>query len=380
MKTINNLLKFKKRVLSIILMFILLSSCVVNRNDTYYRHRAYVLEQTKVLTKDNDNNLYAETFPKATRLLKYKHDSPRKPVFAVFYDGEHRMNYRGSTANSHFVFVNMCSGDNFYRYIIKIYDKDFCEQKTIRFENNEVAKDLVCSENNLYVSILNKETKICCLKKYDLFNWEETVLIDNLDRVASFYNEEIHLFFDEDFAMRKYGEKTLLFRKEQGNIKTIFCDLIKASLVDNLVTIYGESSHSYSSVDYYSNCFYEKAYLIDNDLLFATFNYSPNEECPHKTSHCICGIKESYLFSYNLVSEDISLISKFQVGSFLIDYDLTEVEYYKNGALYKNDMLFRECEIIKPGDKEKTNIFDYKYYGDTNYGYVTYYEEDFYGI
>ena len=90
---------------------------------------------------------------------------------------------------------------------------------------------------------------------------------------------------------------------------------------------------------------------------------------------CICSLEESYLYKYDLSSNELSLIKQFDKGTFLIDYDLNEYKYYKDGGLFINDVLFRECENIYPEYEEHLTSDD-KY---IDY-YFSYYNGEFYGI
>ena len=120
--------------------------------------------------------------------------------------------------------------------------------------------------------------------------------------------------------------------------------------------------------------FYQRAFLINNKLVFAICKRSSEKQ---RTCHssCVCSLEESYLFEYDLSSNELSLIKQFDPGTFLIDYDLTGYKYYYNAGLYINDIFIRECEDVYPEYVEH-------YSGDTwpKFYYPSYYNGEFYGV
>ena len=101
----------------------------------------------------------------------------------------------------------------------------------------------------------------------------------------------------------------------------------------------------------------------------------------YQFDNCFCGFKKSYLYIYDLKTNELTLIKEFGNRTFLIDYDLDGAKYYYNGCLYVNDALYRECEKIESYELEEIGAFDSFGVSDArlNY-YISYYNGEFYGI
>ena len=135
--------------------------------------------------------------------------------------------------------------------------------------------------------------------------------------------------------------------------------------------------------DYVFNKFYRNCFLIDNHILFAVYRDLLNKECLGKkrSDPCVCSLGESYLYCFDLETRELHLVNKYPKGTFLIDYDLNNVEYYYDGELYINNIAYRQCEIITPGESEKIRMdYSFSSMDEKGHYYLSYYKGEFYGI
>lgn len=246
------------------------------------------------------------------------------------------------------------------------------------FDIKKKIRDIACSNAYLYICIENKEDGVVNLLRYDCENDNLVVAEDNIQENSAYEDDDIHLFFATyNFGVYKrfigkYLEKTRLI----GSYDTFFTDRIKLDLTsENICIKCNEINYEFRN-EYSFTDLYKKVYLIDNQLLFATYRNVNNSFCASDDSwHCICGLRESYLYKFDLLTNTLSLIKQFDSGTFLVDYDLENVQYYYNGGLYINDNLHRNCEILKPIENDShhrsSDIADYN---------ISYYHGEFYGI
>lgn len=338
-----------------------------------YHHRPHYLYQADVIFEDNEGNKVFSDERKR-KVGVYVPDDPDYNQGLYIKNAGHT-NYERAVANSKYLIIMLSYPEVPNYYFIMVFDKSYNVIKTINFEDYEKVQDIACTDNNLYILLKNRESEKLSLLKYGFDSDLISTLIDDLANSKSYQDDDVHLFFMDYWyyvSIYKYeNSKTRLFMLE-GHCKTDKVDLCLSN--NGKYVIVNNEGKEYSAkidlnISYY---FYSKAYLIDNHLVFAIFKESGIHQCGY--SGCICSLQESYLYKYELISNELTLIKQFDKGTFLIDYDLDGYKYYRDGGLYINDVLFRECENIYPEYVEHLTNEKKMYY------YFSYYNGEFYGI
>ena len=353
----------------------LLNSCCLSEK---YDHQKYFFEQDDVLFEDNNGNLYFEAIVKGNRFCNYSliEEKGYRYIDNNFFDEDNQnFSYGFSVSNNDYLFVYGSCGITKSKSAVKIYDKYFDQKKTLLFDESQYVKDMVCSDNYLYFCFENEGA--FSLHRYDYLNDSFTLLKNNLVEGSNYQDEDISLFFKNHGGLRhksfvgKYTDKTRLLQF-YGHF---FTEKIDLSMDDKYINIVVEGENHQFEKDNIFNDFYYKVYLIDNQLIFATYEYKSSVLHYNDNFECVCGLKESYLYKYDILTNELLQIKAFKSGTFLIDYDLENCQYYFDGGLYINDSLHRECkkvttEQLKEGEDP----------GIYNINFLSYYKGEFYGI
>ena len=338
----------------------------------------YLFQADVIFEDDKGNKVFCDTTKEKSRV--YVPDDPDYNQGLYIKNAGHT-NYERAVANSKYLIIMLSYPEVSNYYLIMVFDKSYNVIKTINFEDYEKVQDIACTENNLYILLKNRESEKLSLLKYGFDSDLISTLIDDLANSKSYQDDDVHLFFMDYWyyvRINKYEDiKTRLFLLE-GHCKTDKVDLCLSN--NGKYVIVNNEGKEYSAeinlpLDYNSSYFFfEKAYLIDNHLVFAFYKKSNIKQCASGSQLCICSLKESFLYKYNLLSNELSLVKQFDHGTYLIDYDLDGYKYYRDGGLYINDALFRECENIYPEYVEHLTNEEKMYY------YFSYYNDEFYGI
>ena len=350
-----------------------------------YHHRPHYLYQTDVIFEDSNGNVLFEK-PGSILLSVFVPSSDLNYYNGFTFPG---LNYEGGAANSKYFVARLVSiSDSLDRCFIRIFDKSFNIVKTITFSNGEKVHGIACSENYLYIYLEKLDFNKASLIRYSFAFDSISILVEDLKNSKSYQDEDIHLFFAYNryyFKLCKYGDtKTCLYNPiYESNGSHRKTDKIDLSLFRNGKNLVVENESEVHTLDlnldlasnhHLSDChLYSKAYLIDDQLVFAIYKESTTQQCETRGG-CICSLQESYLYKYDLASNELSLVKEFEKGTFLIDYGLDGYKYYKDGGLYINDVLFRECENIYPEYVEHLTNEEKMFY------YFSYYNGEFYGI
>lgn len=307
--------------------------------------------------------------------------------FADNVDGQDLFHVSHIVSNSDFVVVGGFTHNQTAIGRIAIFDKKLSLQKTLVLEEGLYIRGMVCTEDNLYAAIFNNNIETCCLHKINLNSLDDIILEEDVSNLQSFVDSDVHIFFGYSFKMYKYSDKTMLEPTwDETNKRSIY------RTDDYCVFLDGDEFHirlkdngCKIKNNYGINHLYNKVYLIDHYLMFAGLNYKSEKNCfTYKYSHgypCICGLKESYLFTFDLNTLELVSCKEFKKGTYLIDYDLNSAQYYYNGGLYNGNYLVRDCETIVPGEIKKFNRLEgYREEWDNCHFYLSYYNGDFYGI
>ena len=349
---------------------------------TWHKHRPSELNQVNYsfVTLNNDVYFCGDDF-----VAKYDYDSPNKFKYMNFADNGNKLNYPKALCDNNYIYVFSFSSYRNQPEVIQIYDCSFSLIKTVYFRG---IRDIAVSNGKVFMVLKDDETNKYQLSLFTVSDNKKEILIDDIVGGLDFFYEDIHLYLDRELklssCLRLIEEKTLLFNFYDGNgllhKRVSNYDL---EFADGRVCVYVDDDSFILKPDISFNAVYKNAFLVDNKLVFSVYNIVPNKECGTMTekSFCICKQGKSYAYYFDLVTKQFELIKEFNEGSFLVDYSYNETMYYYDGGLYVNNTKVRECEIITPGDIEKS--VGSSYFKDYDYKlkyYLSYFGGNFYGI
>jgi hypothetical protein len=245
--------------------------------------------------------------------------------------------------------------------------------------------DIEANKSALYCLIENKEEKKFYLKKIKPQESSYSVLSKNVDKIETFRDEDTTIYVNRNAAksLSILKEKTSMIHYYTNKELHQSFDEISIILKENSFVINNGSNAYIFPKNSAFETFYWNSFLIDNRVIFATYDYLENDECGTMNDSflCTCRLGQSYLYCFDIISLEFTLIHKFDRGSFLIDYDLNNFEYYKNGRLYINDESTRDCTVIEPGALEKIKGQNYFSPGDEKAIFcISFINNEFYGI
>lgn len=354
--------KSKKRLLKILaiivapLLTFFIVFCVlliVSSNSTYALHKPSIVKQTQEIVVKNQYETYfianGHLFKYDLNDLKYNY---RQTV--LFHDNTKLSQRKVTYCDGTFYVSGYCSSSVNYVDYLQFYDLDFNLNYELVLENR-IISDLMVMDDYVYLSLYNRDNSEYSLKKVSISDRDLINISDSLQNDSK-YNDEgriIEIGKSHNFITRLFPNKTLLSTwydtEDNGRVHKYLQD-IDLTIDDGIVWLGIAGTHHKLRTAYYFNTFYSNAYLIDNKLVFATYNKLENKKCGDASKKCICSYGESYLFVIDLNDARIESTFIFDNGTFLIDYDQNGAEYYKDGLLYVKGLSNRECRRIKPGE------------------------------
>lgn len=334
-------------VLSIVSLFVFV--CCFYLIPTKY-HKAFLLKQTDVVFQaENGSTVFSlrgSEYPRSYNFEKKNHFE-----MVLFEVDGNRMNCNQITSNEDYIFAALENGKAYNPTgYINVYDVDLDLIKTINFgEYNEVA-GLVSNGNCLYYIIRNWKSSNSSLYKYYIESDKHILLKDDLNGANYYNDEDRHLFFDSLGKLHISREKTQLMLAHDSDGYYCMTDgIVSIKLKNKKLTIFdGTAKKVFDAKS--CDLLYDKAYIIGDNLIFAAYRNVKKQNCAtlqNEKGFCLCGMKESYLYCYDMKNMQLNVKQTFRTGTYLIDYDLNNVEYYYDGTLCINDTLVRKCETIE---------------------------------
>ena len=358
---------------------IILSSC-----SERYVHFPYYLNQADILFEDSNEGLYFITGTGTVFLCKYDFTENNHRKACYFYEEEKHYNFGLATSNSSYLFVYLTPSDIELSPMIKVFNKSFEEVNRIYFAKDDQVIGMECSEQYIYIYKWESKPKTYSLIRNDCLTDSNTTLIGNLKEITNYQDDDISLFFRENNKHKyfgKYDEKTKVINDYSNHL---FTDRLFLKIYYDSIIVSNCGVERSFKKEHSFNYFYKKAFIFGDDLYFATFLYSRSSECGQEQDtfkKCFCGFKESYLFRYSILTNELFEINSFKAGTYLIDYDSSSAKYYYNGALYVDNELMKVCETIQADSLIKVSAFSSL--NASNYKldyYLSYYDGGFYGI
>ena len=290
---------------------------------------------------------------------------------------------RRTTSNNEYFFVAEMTHDSEALWRILIIDKKFDLNKSIYLNVQSRIIGFECTDKYLYWVQENKINLERSLIRYDLEQDIQETLCEDVSGISNFNDGDTSLFIYKGY-IRKRSEKTLLYSDLDLDRDILFYKDITISRSKKILSI---TTDSYQKDYDYSLIFnrLSSGYLINDKLVFSAFKYEQDKDClTHRMNmdiFCICGIKETYLFEFDLKTGELYLKKTLNSGSFLIDFDLENIQYYYDGGLYVNDICVQKCRKIAVGETISVG-WNYRYENSDNecIYYLAYYDGRFFGI
>ena len=384
--------KKNKPIISVICLMFISVLCFATSCSLFLveRHRPTIVSNASFLFEDANGNCYF-SIPQFPGIYKYNLNVTDRPLYYenayLSLRSESRFNPDELASNSKFLIIseNSVFEENNYSKI-EIFDKKMSLITSFSMNPGIWAKHMECTNDYLYFTASNLEDNTYSLKRYSFAKKDMITLLESIEGIRFYIDEDVHLFFYGDkipFYFGKYSEKTIVHQSSQKDEQRLFTDDLDFHYSSHSIEINNNGTYLKLPFDYDFDEFYYPSYLINNKLLFACYRYQPDSKCLAKgySTRCICGIKESHLFSFDILTNELSLIKTFKDGTYLIDYDLSNVAYYYNGGLYTNDNLVQECERIQTGESERISAFnEYRDNQSEKHYYLSYCNGQFYGI
>lgn len=368
-------------VISLPLIFIILLT--ISFNWPYHIHRQAILQQTNTIFEDSEGHIYHG-------LSSYDSDSlyKTKDIKMLDDDGD-RLNLGEIVFDDNYICVTRDDGNKNqnYTYYVFIYDKSFDLIERLDMPDDYYIGAVKLINGKLYYVLREGGTKDRTLFRYSIETKETKTIKEHIEKNAQIIDEDITFYYNRNYNIDYLEEKTPLDRcsekTENGYIKHyLFADKVDVSFIDKEYRIVANDDLLTFDKKDSANTFCSNAFLIDNKLIFATYEKLPRDKCgSDEYGYCICRQGKSFLYCFDLVTKRLTLIKEYVEGTFLVDYDLEGAKYYYDGGLYINDVFHRECEKIEPGEVEIKKGEGYFRFGEEKLNYsIAFYKGEFYGI
>lgn len=372
-------------VATVVVVFplIIILLLIIGFNWPYYIHRPAILQQAGNIFEDSEGHVYHG-------LTSYDSDSlyETKNIKMLDDDGN-SLNQRKVIFDDNYICVVLDDGhrNNAWNCYVFIYDKSFDFIERLNMPDDYFIDEAKLINGHLYYTLREGETGDTTLFKYSISTKETKTIKEHIEIDTPITDGDVNLYFNRSYRIDYLEEKTILttwFEKlKKGYIKHyIFADKVDVSFTDKEYRIVVEGDSLIFDKKESANTFCDEVLLIDNKLIFATYEKTSNKDCGSVDYYyCICRQGKSFLYCFDLETKQLALIKEYVEGTFLVDYDLEGARYYYDGGLYINDDFHRECEKIEPGEIEEKRGESAFYPDDAklNY-YIAFYKGEFYGI
>ena len=353
----------------------------------YHIHRPAVLSQTADVFEDADGNVYCYQ----SRSI-YKYDSldvTKQPQRMKFFDenGE-SLGSNSMSRDDNYFYVDLDDGHRggHTNFSIQIFDKHFNLVDSITFQDEMYTSGMCAVNGNVYYVLRDTENNddrtLYC---YSVDSKDTRTIRNGIEIDTRVIDDGHEIYYDRNHNLKTITTETKLnywWDKELDNSHLFFEDTFDLYFDNQSIylTINGEKYAFDKDKNFDKFC--SKATLIDNKVIFATYDYIENKECGNYSDYyCICNQGKSFLYVLDLDTKELNLMGEYEEGTFLIDYDLDGAKYYYDGGLYINNVFHRECEKIEPGPIETKRGEGYFRIEERKLDYdVSYYKGEFYGI
>lgn len=385
---------FKRFILIIVLLPIIVASilisvilgCSLSLRAVF--HEPAILRQTDFAIVNSSGEVY---FGKGSSFGKYSFSSKNHIDWQAFYKGNTKLNLKKVYSSDKYIVVNSYSPlyPN-YEDLFQIFDYDFMLLQEIELKDFSVYDFLIFDDYLYYIGSFDEETDNngdFSIYKYNVLENDTFEVANKISFDSTYFDGSnvLEVGHSATFVNHRFNGRIVLQNwRDETKEKTMlskYCSILELHLENNYVVLkHGGLVYSFKPTDGIIS-FYDKAYLVDDNVIFAIYEKIENKECGEVKGECVCRYGQSFLITFDIKELEFRIIAQYEKGTFLIDYDLNNVQYYYNGNLYVDDIIFRECETITPGDLKTIK-------GQTSYPlgkeklvyYLSYLNGEFYGI
>lgn len=368
-------------VISLPLIFIILLT--ISFNWPYHIHRQAILQQTNTIFEDSEGHVYHG-------LTSYDSDSLYKTKDIKMLDDDgNSLNLRKTIFDDNYICVVRDDGhrNNAWNCYVFIYNKSFDFIERLNMPDDYLIDEAKLVNGHLYYTLREVETGDETLFKYSVSTKETKTIKEHIEINTHIIDEDINFYYNRSYNIDFLEEKTPLDRwyekTENDYIKHyLFADKVDVSFIDKEYRIVANGDLLTFDKKDSANTFCDNVFLIDNKLIFATYEKLPRNKCgSDQYGYCICRQGKSFLYCFYLETKSLILMKEYVEGTFLVDYDLEGAKYYYDGELYINNVFHRECERIEPGEVEIKKGEGYFRSGEEKLNYsIAFYKGEFYGI
>ena len=380
----NNRATRRTKIITIAIIFsgLVCFLLIIASQIIFVKHKPSYLHQARIAFKDNNNNAYFST------------------IFDLVGYNFSESDYNENSQLSEIVNISSKRIVEFDDYIaltaydsktklssIRVYNKNFELMLLDTFDESVAILDAVGRGDVLYYLQKELTNNSVSLFSLDIQTRSSSLLLTRVEHLTTYSGSDVKITFGELDAwgrrMAILGSTTPFLNVLINNELCKYCDGVVVSLNKKKITItYDNYSYEFKN-NLALDVFYDKCYLIDNNVVFAAYKNKKTIWCGRysNTAPCICSFGTSALFSFDLITKKLSVIKSYEPGTFLVDYDMSGSKYYYNGGLYVNDCFLHTCETIKPSQLQI--IAGQNYYSpgkEQSDNYLSFLDDTFYGI
>ena len=300
-------------------------------------HHAAIVNYVKT-AEFNDKNLYY-----ADKL--YEYNEQLNPITLYDNNDNEVLNVKDITANQNKLFVLNNNGNNIYVYDDKYNFIDNYQLSCFKIK---------ASDSDLYYtqSIANGYK----LYKFDISTKTTSVVVDSInnstiedDNLCIYVTTRGDIIFlDSNLSyslnflptFNKYSYPKASFSTIKNNWTICYENNTKSIVIEN-------EKNKYSSNQLEQNVVINNDIFVTNDyVLFSTFDYIPNDKCNYAS--CICHYGKAKVWKFNFTSNSFEILNTYKTGTIITHLKDSEVYYYQDSNLYKNEVLLKKGQTIEP--------------------------------
>ena len=365
----------------VLLIFLVILSFYI----PYHIHRPAVLNRTSDIFEDANGKIYCV---QGDWLYYFDESDNKTPHLFDRTDGNGEwLNPHGLIRDDNYFYYFFEDGNSGGQtnYWIKIFNHKFELQETVILPDDMFVWGKCVVEGKVYYVLKTGYIDKLDMYCYDTQTKETRLIFENIETDTRVIDGENELYYNRKYNIQTLTPKVKLdywWDDKLDNSHLFFEDTFDLYFDNKSIylTINGEK-YTFEK-DRNFNEFCSKATLVDNKVIFATYDYIKNKKCGNYSDYyCICNQGKSFLYVLDLDTKELNLMDEYEAGTFLIDYDLEGAKYYYDGGLYINNVFYRECEKIEPGPIEIKRGEGYFRFEERKLDYgVSYYKGEFYGI
>ncbi len=370
---------------SVLICFFIVISIIlsVSFNTKFTLHRQSLIGQVQeVITTEEDVFFISNGWLSKYTSIDQKYNYKSIP----FYHNGAKLSIRKvSHSNGYYAVSGWLQSEQEFDDFLQIYDESLELINEYRFDN-QIICDTAFFDNTIYLSVSNREINQVSLKKVSINSYSIKTVVDSISKETFYIDGDNTIYIgkyhdlDDSIQNGKVTMSKWFDNTNNGETHNYYHELDLA-IDRGTICLTNESNNYYYKTPYTFDTFYDNAYIIDNKIVFAVYKKNNSKNCGDNTGKCICRYGESFLYNIDLNNNSLELVSSFDSGTFLIDYNLDGAKYYCGSSLYINNSFYRACKTIEPG--ELVTVKNDKYLPESEKQMdllLSFFKNEFYGI